>query len=1055
MAHRVLTTGVAALIAAALALGLPLAARAELPADRRIVAVEGPEIPGFDAAAESGLEVGEELTPARARDAVRALWATGRLRDVRLFASPARGGGLRVRFTIELRQTVRRLEVEGNRALDRRAVVRATGYMAGETFRPEEQERIVEALRQAYGERGYPEAGVTLEVQPLEGDPEGVELRVTIDEGDPVRVSELELSGHLGLPEDRLVAALGLRRGAVFDREALREGIDRMLELYHREGYYQARVELDRVLSVTSGRRQARVVVPVESGDHYVLSFVGNRSLSDEDLRGILRIEEEPRLTSAILEGLGDRLGDRYRSLGFHHVRVDYRVVQVGPGRRRITFRVRRGPRAEVREIRFEGNRHFESSHLRRQVVGFLQERLAEEGVFSRATDDELTAVGLAGETREAWRPGHRPVPALRVRPARTYVEEAYREAIEHIRHLYEAEGYLQTRFEGPELELSDRGRLITVTIRVDEGPQTRVGSITFGGNRALDDEALEEALDLELEEPLDRYQVEQARRRLVDAYRANGFVYAAVEGEQYLSDDGEWADLSFFVDEGDQVLVGEVIVRGNDLTREGLIRERLSLRSGDIYTPTAAQASERALIELGVFATASVTLVDPEDAEPIKDVVVEVTERRQQSLEARVGFSTADGPRARLRYRYGNLAGTGLGFELGGDISYQLFFAGTDASFQTFVEELSLLDRLERFVVASLDLPHVPVIGRVVGARLDLSHERDNDPGFGVTRTGASLALSARWRPYVTGQVQVGIEWSDITPVFDLPFCDALSDAAPVPGVNCIAYCDQLGSPPYEDVAADRGTNCIIRNDRSVRLSRQPEGSALFLVSRALVSLDLRDSPFNPTRGFYASISGEHVYSLVPVRTNDENGEPIELYSNLLRFTLLANGYVPLGFLDWVLALSVRFGWIFELSADTTTFADRYFYLGGFDGNRGWAQDAMDAEDQPGPGGQSMLLLRAELRIPLPSSFALGVFVDAGDIWRQQTMIWEQFALRVAVGVGLRYNTPVGPLALDLGWQVPRSSQLAAIDRLDTDARQAAVTGLWTPQVHFAIGLF
>ncbi len=1060
MAHRVLARGALALLSA-LAAALPLEGRAELPPDRRIVSVEGPDLPGFDVALESGLAAGDELTEARARDAIWTLWATGRLRDVRLFASPAPGGGLRVRIAVELRQTVRRLEVSGNRALERREVVRAAGYMAGEPYGPEDRERIVEALREAYRHRGYPEAEVALEVLPVEGDPGGVGLRLVIEEGEPLRIAEVRFDGRAGLDPDRLAGAFGLGPGDVLDGEALREGVERLVRLYREEGYYQARVEAERIETETSEAGEARLVVPVDSGDHYEVTFAGNRSLSDADLMEVLDLDEERRLTRAVLEGLAGRLRDRYRGLGFHHARVDCRVVQLRPGERRLAFRIRRGPRTEVREIRFEGNRHFEDRYLRRQVVAFLEEQLSEEGVFGRPSDDELSALGLTGETREAWREGFEPVPALRVRPSRTYVEETYLEAIEHIRRLYEADGFLQARFEGPELALSDRGRLIAVTIRIDEGPQTRVGSITFGGNRALDDETLGEALGLELEEPFDRYQVEQARRRLVDAYRGRGFVYAAVEVEQYLSEDGEWADLSFFPDEGDQVLVGDVLIRGNELTRDGLIRERLSLRPGDVYTPRAAQASERALIELGIFSTASVTLADPEQADAIKDVVVEVSERRQQSLEARAGFSTADGPRVRLRYRYGNLAGTGLGFELGGDVSYQLFFAGTDESFQAFVEELSLLDRLERLVVASLALPHVPVIGRVVGARLDLSHERDNDPGFGVTRTGAALSLSARWRPYVTGQLQVGVEWSDIAPVFDQPFCDnyqpdpELPGDLPIPGVNCIAYCEQLGIAPYEDVVPDRGDNCIIRNDRSVRLSRQPEGSALFLVSRALVSVDLRDSPFNPTRGFFGSVSGEHVYSLLPVETEDERGDPIELTSHLLRFGLLANGYVPLGFLDWVLALSVRFGWIFELSRDTTTFADRFFYLGGFDGNRGWAQDAMDAEDQPGPGGQSMLLLRAELRIPLPSSFALGVFVDAGDIWRQQTMLWEQFSLRVAVGAGLRYNTPVGPIALDLGWEVPRASRLEAIDRMGEEARQAAVVDLWTPQVHFAIGLF
>jgi len=1041
-------------------------AHAEVGSRGRIASVTADDVPELDPGAVSGLAPGQELTQASARTAIRALWSTGRFRDVRVFTTPADGGRVHVRVALVLGQTVRRMFVEGNSAMSRRDVVRATGYIAGERWRPDEREAMVEALQEAYRERGYPDAQVEMEVTTPEDDPEGVSIRMTVDEGEPLRVADLVFRGSLGLPEAQLRQTLGLDEGDVYDRVALREGLTSVLALYRSEGYYRALIDTTRVAALVSAEGEARVVVPVEAGDHYELDFVGNRRIPDEELREALDIDEEADLTSAILDNLAERLRLHYQSTGFHHARVQWRIFQLGPARRRLAFRIRSGPRVAVRRIDFLGNDHFGDRFLRRQVVAFLQERLAPESIFSRATDDEINAIGVTGEGRESWRPGPRTRGAYRVDPRRTYVEDAYREAIEHIRRLYQADGYLGATLSEPLLAFSDRGRQLTVRVRVDEGPQTRIGSITFGGNSSLGDERLEEALELDLDEPLDGYEVELARRRLRDLYRSAGYMFVDVEAEQFISDDGEYADLHFLVDEGDQVVVGEVVVRGHDATRASLIRDRIALRSGDVYSPEAARRSERALVELGIFSTVSISMHEAETRGPIKDVVVEVVERRPQFLEWRIGFSTSDGPRLRLGYGYNNLFGYAVGFRLRAEASYQVFFLGTPQYEEFFNHDLEPLQRLEHLVVASLEIPHLPGVGRYLDFRLDANvHEQDNDPAYVVTRSAMVLSVSARPAPFLTLQLQTGPEFTDVAQVMTLPDCGLFNDPA--------ADDETFHGPPRP------GDNCLYATRENLLLSRAPEGASWLWVSRLVLSVDFRDNPFNPTRGFYGSVAAEHVHSLqdIQVPVYDEFGnvadhEPAS--TELLRLTVLASGYIPLGFLDWVLALSVRFGWNFNLDDKSVTFADRYFYLGGFDDLRGYPAETVPHEPEPTdrdedgrddgfralPGGNSMLLLRGEVRIPLPNNFSLGLFVDAGNIWFTPESLWEHFGLRTSVGFGLRYETPVGPLVFDLAWDIPRPSDenLAAQEHLalnqsleDFDTFQY----YWVPYIHFSIGVF
>jgi outer membrane protein assembly factor BamA len=164
------------------------------------------------------------------------------------------------------------------------------------------------------------------------------------------------------------------------------------------------------------------------------------------------------------------------------------------------------------------------------------------------------------------------------------------------------------------------------------------------------------------------------------------------------------------------------------------------------------------------------------------------------------------------------------------------------------------------------------------------------------------------------------------------------------------------------------------------------------------------------------------------------------------------ASAYLPLG-TRTTLALSVRLGRIFGFE-DSFTIAPKRFYMGGTNSLRGYPEDGVPPEDTrdalksqladcnrlansnldsgctdaaqilragntvPSEGGQAFVLYKAELRFPISGSFEGALFVDAGNLWLQaDLMSFKPEDLKVTPGFGLRYGTPVGPLALDLGF--------------------------------------
>jgi outer membrane protein assembly factor BamA len=262
------------------------------------------------------------------------------------------------------------------------------------------------------------------------------------------------------------------------------------------------------------------------------------------------------------------------------------------------------------------------------------------------------------------------------------------------------------------------------------------------------------------------------------------------------------------------------------------------------------------------------------------------------------------------------------------------------------------------------------------------------------------------------------------------------------------------------EDAAAD---------PRLSRLLRIPSGESTLASTRASVSLDLRDSPFTPTRGFFSTVSAEYARTLA----TEQLASGDQFFSNFVRIAVSASGYVPIAS-GVVIALQLRGGRIVAVDKRSETYPNRQYFLGGVDSLRGYLQDALipqelatllerDASGRASPGavyrgGDAFMLARAELRFPIVGSLGGGAFVEAGNVWADARN-FNPFDLRPTAGLGIRLATPVGPLAFDYGFVLLRRSlPVSACEApSSTSARVCAADVPFEPlgAFHFSIGLF
>ncbi len=1027
---------------------------------RAVVRVTSPDAPpGFDPVTDANIPLGLEFSRILVRKAVHRLWETGRYRDVAVRVRAVHGEGVELIIAVDPMLRIGRIRVEGNNALSDDEVEDAMECAPGQTIVPEPE--VLRAIRKkllgVYAKKGYRAAGATLSIVTTE-EPGTVVLVGNIEEGEPERYTVIEAPG---LPEEITLGGI-LKKGMIRDRERVEATVRDLQSALSKAGYLDA--ELLPVEEVRIDKYRLALRIPVDAKLRSEIRIEGNRHFLSQRLLEVINADGLMQTGSESVRQRIQTLKKFYRTHGFFF--VDVRVIRrcLIPGEvprplpldrqcaskteaQHLVLAIREGPYVGVAEIRAEGNEWFTNRDIQEELFAFVSERNASDEVFQPVAPKTLDRMGLS-DKRPDENGSTRVIGAPRYRRARVYVPEQYAQGMSHLVGLYQEQGFLAATvrdtcdieteppvtFNGekfvpllvardvegaPEAEgkrpcvFVNRDRdLLLLRIQVDEGVQTTIQEIAFEGNRVLPSKDLQRITRLSIASPYNEYRLREAARKLTERYRDMGYMFVDITWERRFSEDMHRAKIVYSVNEGPQTRVGMIRIEGAETTSKRLIKERLTLQPGDLITPEELEKSQNRLMEIGIFNGATVQMVSPETPAERKNLRVQVSEAKPQYLEFRWGVATVEGLRTGLEYGFNNIGGYALTTRFRARANYRLFFVG-NPEFQERYEAMKLVDQLEHHVLIGIGSPHLPGTRGLLGWGIDAVKERLNKPGFSADRfttflkLNTPLAIGAKYPHGFIVEARTGFEYN-------------------------IEILQGLSNNPF-----------------LMKYLRLPYGKSAFYVVGLSVSLDLRDSPFNPTEGFFLSVGGDWVKSL-PVGRNKRRvpGDPVPVdqESNLLRTHLTASGYITVFDTDLVVALSFSIGYIFHLKSDSTTWPDRFFYVGGIDTLRGFPEDSLVPQDLydkwkanldsygedidkllDTTGGQTMLVTRAELRYPLAKGFYGAGFAELGNVWREQkkmhpiTLRPIKLKLRPVAGAGIRYLTPLGPVSFDVGVNLRR----------------------------------
>jgi len=565
------------------------------------------------------------------------------------------------------------------------------------------------------------------------------------------------------------------------------------------------------------------------------------------------------------------------------------------------------------------------------------------------------------------------------------FSQELLNRDIESIRDLYVANGFEQAKVSGGfQDNVGGKMGRMAVFINVEEGPQTLVGSLAISGNKIVTEDQLRPLLTTVEGQPYSETNVAQDRDSVLNYYFNHGFPDATFTWSSKPADNGTRQIVTYTIDEGAQVFVDRVLATGLHYTRLGVVTKQYRIAPGEPLSQLQMQDTQRRLYDLGVFNAVNMAVQNPDGQARNKSVFLQFEEARRWNFTYGLGVEIQSGAFGTRQLPEGTAgASPRVSFDVTrlnvGGRAHTLSFS-------------SHVGRLEQRALLSYDAPRFMSTDNL---RLTLSAFYDNSLDV---RTFTSQRLE--------GSTQLEQIISRATSL--------------------------LYRFTYRRV---RATDLVI-SPALLPLFSQP-------VRVGMPSLtyirDRRDDPIDSHNGSYNTF---------------DTGVASGIFGSEAafgRFLGQNTTYHPFHQRRWVFARTLRVGGA-EPFGDTAQLPlPERFFAGGGNSLRGFAINQAGPRDlttgEP-LGGNAMLVNSFELRTPTVSLPWIGnnmgfvIFHDAGNVFGRTNDLahsltrWSQphpdlckqaatgkqcdFSyISHALGAGLRYKTPIGPIRLDFGYNL------------------------------------
>ncbi|TAK65745.1 MAG: outer membrane protein assembly factor BamA [Betaproteobacteria bacterium] len=322
------------------------------------------------------VKVGETMTDEKAAAAIKALFATGFFKDVRL---EVQRDVLIV--MVEERPAVSQIDFIGNKEFDKDALrkgVRDIGLAEGRSLDKALLDQAEQEIKRQYLARGRYGASVVTTVTPLERNRVGVSFSVT--EGDVTKIREINIIGNRAFRERDLLQLFVLQtpgwmtwytKNDQYSKQKLSGDLETLRSHYLNNGYLEFNIESTQV-SITPDKKDIYITINVAEGDKYTVSDVnlgGEMLLPEAELRRLIQLKPGETFSREKLSESTKKITDRLGNEGYAFANANA-VPELDKAAKRValTIMIDPGQRVYVRRINISGNSRTRDEVVRREM---------------------------------------------------------------------------------------------------------------------------------------------------------------------------------------------------------------------------------------------------------------------------------------------------------------------------------------------------------------------------------------------------------------------------------------------------------------------------------------------------------------------------------------------------------------------------------------------------------------------------------------------------------------------------------------------------------------
>ena len=560
-------------------------------------------------------------------------------------------------------------------------------------------------------------------------------------------IVRIEIEGNKIISRSKIVSSLKTKVGQLYRETVMNQDVKSLMDL----GYFE-KVEAERI-DTPEG-----VIVKFKVKEMPVVKKIiieGTRYVRRRRILEIMGIKEGTFLDELKVKEALKKIKEFYSQKGFSRIDVEYSLdIDKKNNQAFLKIMIKEGKILKVRKIIIKGNKSFSAKRIKKLM-----------------------------RTKKAWLLGRG-----------IFKKETLEDDVERIKDFYRKNGFADIKVNYAWDYLAGG---VFVTINIEEGPQYLIGEIKIEGNKEISSSQIYKSISLEKEDVYTEERIKEQVGKIQSLYFDKGYIFAQVTPLTYFNPQTEKVDVAFKIVENEVNYVEEIIIQGNEKTKDKVIRRELRIYPGDRFSGEKIRKSKRRLENLGFFEEIGFD-THPTSRPNWQKLIVEVKEKKTGYLSFGGGYSSVDKLVGFVELRQRNF-----------DYRNWKTFTGAGQDLSLYISSGTLTETYE----LSFTEPWIfdyPVSFGFDGYKK--GHEREGDVGYGyeVEAKGGRLRLGKEFNDYLKGGISYRLENVEIK---DVP-SEATSDL------------------------------------------KEEEGKADLSSVEMSLGWDKRDNVFDPSQGFYTSLS-------------------------------------------------------------------------------------------------------------------------------------------------------------------------------------------------------